>query len=138
MNAKELMLGDFVTFKDCKNDKEPVIIRIVQLNENGDALVSIDGNNVLDEIEIDEEVVGIPLTPEILEKNGIIEERVEDIYAVFRHKDFTVTPDIDNNYKKCWMLYVGNIDHDANICIYYVHQLQHALRLCGIEKEIII
>ena len=67
----------------------------------------------------------IPLTPEILEKNGFSE-----------------------NYRAHDLSYAQSCGDVIGIHIYgtnglmeemyfkYVHELQHALRLCGIEKEI--
>ena len=70
MTYKDLMVGDYVTFKDCQKDTTPTIIKIWQINGDNDAFVSIDNDDSLDEISIDDEIVGIPLTDEILKKNG--------------------------------------------------------------------
>ena len=64
------MLGDYVTFKECQKDTVPTIIKVWQINGDNDAFVSIDNDDALDEIAIDDEIVGIPLTDKILEKNG--------------------------------------------------------------------
>ena len=87
----------------------------------------------------------IPLTPEILEKNGFDYEKTHDVWILeygeivievgIYHPDFInvsykqITPDGNNE---------GNI---SNICKVdgsdiMTHELQHALRLCGIKKEI--
>lgn len=98
----------------------------------------------------------IPLTPEILEKNGFIEDKSDDtrstfhllIPTSFEKNSYTVQVTL---YKqpicgvqvlfKCWGWippHNGGLD-DIHLCsLAYVHQMQHALRLCGIEKEIII
>lgn len=77
MEVTDLMLGDLITFKDCQNDENPVILKIWQLNRVreafvtiNEAFVSIGENTALDKINIDDDIVGIPITPEILEKNG--------------------------------------------------------------------
>ena len=85
----------------------------------------------------EDEIEPIPLTPEILEKNGFVKKNYdngkmwdwwcdnvlvrkyadEDIYrfiVVFNSKHYTT------------MMVVGK----------HTHQLQHALRLAGVEKEI--
>lgn len=128
MKANELMIGDLVTFKDCQYDDEIVVIKIYQINQEGDALVFIDDSEVLDEVTIDEEFVGIPLTPEILEKNGWIKK---DIFMEFK----TEYPDI----KLDWTSRLGSSlyrnDHYMCDCD-YVHELQHALKLCRIDKTI--
>lgn len=131
MKSSELMIGDLVTFKDCQNEEEIVVIKIWQLNQEGNAFVFIDDSKVLDEIAIDDEIVGIHLTPEILEKNGFV-----------RH---------GNEYCNLqqWILKIGDkkylsIEQDTQeeefcvetIWINYVHEMQHILKLCKIEKEI--
>lgn len=138
MKAQELMLGSLVQLAyDYYDVPKGTMFKVVEIY--ADTIFAQDIEGAYEGMELPEyKLEPIPLTPEILEKNGIVEGRVEDIYSVFRHNDFTVTPDIDDDYQKCWMLYVGNRDHDANICIHYVHELQHALRLCGIEKEIVL
>ena len=143
MNVRELMLGDFVTFKDCLKDKEPTIIRIVQLNENGDSLVSIDGDEALDEIAIDDEVVGIPLTAEILEKNGFTDCETTNIDKEW---GFSLWYPGEKNYisDSDLMINLGkrsfSVRYDSNVIygLHYVHELRQAFRLLKIEKEIIL
>ena len=76
----------------------------------------------------------ISLTPEILEKNGWI----KDLYSVESY---------DNEELECLSLWVGedgknkwwwHVGVELVTPINYVHELQHALRLCGIKKEIIL
>lgn len=136
MKAIELMLGDLITFKDCQYDDKPTIVKIVQINANGDALVSIDGDDALDEIAIDDEVVGIPLTPEILEKNGFNDECAgtygnDDAYFIPTYRGFDAGT---------WETHIEPTEGigDFSGKLRYVHELQHALRLCGIDKEIIL
>lgn len=130
MKAEDLMIGDIVTFKDCQNDENPTVVKIWQINQDGDAFAFIDNDETLDGIVIDDEVVGLPLTPEILEKNG------------FKIEIANYTPD----WKRCILnpnffledrlngFYHFNGNHLAKI--QYIHELQHALKLCGIEKTI--
>lgn len=70
----------------------------------------------------------IPLTPEILEKNGISKTYESDEYAVYKGEGFNVT----EYYTELWEFE----KHRNRLMIRNVHQLQHALRLAGIEKEI--
>jgi hypothetical protein len=72
------------------------------------------------------EVKPIPLTAEILEKNLATEPQIawcvgwnkkDDIHVEIKRDDLNAA-------------FYGVID--------FVHQLQHALRLCGIEKEIVL
>ena len=66
----------------------------------------------------------IPLTAEILEKNGFVLDGESWWYKDFR---------IVLSSSKGVSLVCGR---QIKFC--YVHELQHALRLCGIDKEIIL
>ena len=66
----------------------------------------------------------IPLTAEILEKNGFVQDGESWWYKDFR---------IVLSSSKGVSLVCGR---QIKFC--YVHELQHALRLCGIDKEIIL
>ena len=70
----------------------------------------------------------IPLTPEILDKNGISKTYESDEYAVYKGEGFNVT----EYYTELWEFE----RHRNRLMIRNVHQLQHALRLAGVEKEI--
>ena len=103
----------------------------------------------------------IPLTPEILKKNGFKEE-VREKDPTFPYSAFILdeneyhieitwydSHDIYEPYTgqfmggvpEVWTLEVnnkrGNVDIEYSNKM-YVHDLQHALKLCGIEKEIIL
>lgn len=75
----------------------------------------------------------IPLTVEILEKNGFMQKQSEfingDIGIIFTIRGFSFWS------KKTIEIACGNGSRINNLPR-YVHQLQHALRLCNIEKEI--
>ena len=81
----------------------------------------------------DEHWYGIPLTPEILEKNGFHEKWDKDIKLMACDN---ITIEIGDNYK----LYEDGKMYLRRVLapLYYVHELQHALKLCGIEKDITI
>ena len=69
----------------------------------------------------------IPLTPEILEKNGFV---VESRY--FHGEPILYCVLVDG----LWIDISGENYFEGKL--EYVHQLQHALKLCGIKKEIIL
>lgn len=88
----------------------------------------------------------IPLTAEILEKNGFEndfyeEESVAD-YHTIRLEGYSLRHNIGeaDGYLVTWCNGGINVTTDLNGCVQkdvsYVHELQHALRLCGIEHEI--
>jgi hypothetical protein len=90
--------------------------------------------------EIEGSIIGIrpiELSKEIFEKNGY---HFNGLY--YTKSDW---PDIttgleDNEFEigKAEIYGKGDIDFGFTICVKYVHELQHALKLCGIEKEIIL
>lgn len=123
MNAKDLMLGDFVQFdKDICIVEEVRIDGTVVLVSLNTGLTSIDG----DQVSINE-ISPIELTTEILEKLGFQKISTNKYVsgkvtiAVFA-EEFFIT--IKSENARVMM-----------ITIKYIHELQHVLRLCGIEKE---
>lgn len=84
----------------------------------------------------------IPLTPEILAKNGWEEDNIyaDGTIRVFRQTfidDLYSTTEIridQDCYDDMHLMHEGK-----HFCfVNYVHQLQHALRLCQINKEIVL
>ena len=140
IHVNELMIGDYVKFLGKVRKIKSIVGKDTGIE------ISFEGKNPvavsLDEIE------PIPLTPEILEKNGWKHE--------FDKTEYMVKYELAQKGKDCWMMWAikeHNFDiqkQDEKLNMYnlkvqrvcipcdYVHQLQHALRLCGIEKEIII
>ena len=74
-----------------------------------------------------EDIHPIPLTPEILEKNGF-EENCGRWYNSEARMEL-------EQYKDGWCRTINCGEYSVYF-IKYVHQLQHALRLAGVEKEI--
>ena len=118
MKATELMLGDWVL--DTYTNKP---MRIESINTN-----------------MGEGLEPIPLTAEILEKNGFTKCGDENTFTCNDDK-WTITFVIVDG--GCPILTIEEVSQhfEHNLLnlrdeIYNVHELQHALRLCGIEKEI--
>ena len=113
MKANEVMLGDWVY------NEVPCYVTAIYPNgtmdcQGDDWAISTD------------RVEPIPLTEEILEKNGFEKCKIPEIeYIGWRlNEEFSVELNAVDDFD--W--------NDVHIA--YVHQLQHALRLCGIKKEI--
>lgn len=85
----------------------------------------------------DDAVEPIPLTEEILEKNGFVLKR-DDRFGWYVCDGITLEYTGDSkHYDAYWAFTCGNKDCDVClIVIRYVHELQHALRLCKIDKKI--
>ena len=75
----------------------------------------------------------IPLTPEILEKNGFVFDCGFWTIANPRYNNVTMVTyySIDDDVADAFL---GHWVFDENYAIDYIHQLQHALRLCGLNE----
>lgn len=140
MKIKDLMIGDWVQVDVVKGaDLILVKRKVVGITNVKTATVTID-----DGVEMFAAfLLPVPLTTEILEKNGFV--KVPDRYE---YPDCQCwTNDVDGDYsfeivadehRKPHIL--GNRemgDYElVNFECKFVHELQHALKLCGIEKEI--
>lgn len=121
MEMKDLMVGDWVMplresiGGPCRIEAIGVYNKctLQRWNYNGDVLCR--------------DIKPIPLTPEILEKNGFV---------------YNESPLVQSWEQFGLSLYLGgdgyriNCGQNVAMVIDSVHQLQHALKLCGIEKEI--
>ena len=115
------MVGDFVNVNDL-----PLRVGAIRQDELGffdnDYKIYWCSDDEFDRID------PIPLSEDILVKNGFVKGRDDDVTTF-----------------KCGNLFLfyypdgtGLYNYNSQIVINYVHQLQHLLRLCGIEKEITI
>ena len=136
MKANELMIGDYLYWGKDK------IVEVQMLRKYGDNfgidVVYNDSVNLYFSTDNDDiyfysinDLKPIPLTPEILEKNGFVydleDKLFEDIY-----------PRISMLYAQYRLVENYSINYGEMSEIKYVHQLQHALRQCGIDKEIVL
>lgn len=130
MKPEELMIGDLVMHgfggigKITEIDSKTVVIK-------DDGFDTGDGMN---EVSFAlNELKPIPVTAETLEKNGFYYEN--NVGHVLEHYDYEIIYNmwghelrILENRKQ-----ILNLEYFDKM---YVHELQHALRLCGINKEI--
>ena len=122
MKAKNLMLGDLIQFdKDICVVEEVRIDGTVVLVSLNTGLTSIDG----DQVSINE-ISPIELTTEILEKLGF--QKI----STNKYVNGKVTIAV---FAEEFLVTVKSGNARVMITIKYVHELQHVLRLCGIEKE---
>lgn len=109
MKANELMIGDWVL-----DTRTGTPLRV---------------NPFMAELEVPE-WQPIPLTPEILEKNGL----ANDPYGCHFEEDEYMALEI--SVEEEGIYWTINYNEYGILKLKYVHELQHALRLCGINKEI--
>lgn len=138
MKATDLMVGDWFKAVDYNSPFRITAIYNDVVQTQADYQSEIDGN-WYSEAEI-KDLVHIPLTEEILVKNGFEkcyndEAPVEECYffRLFNNQCGWFDIDAFGLEEELGAEFTYN---DINIL--YVHQLQHLLRLCGIEKEISI
>lgn len=138
MNARELMLGDWVTFRKDFPDR----IDGIAIDGCAVSLVHDGWRNVSD-------VSPIPITPEILEKNGF-RKTFNDYYQIYQlaEKEEYIVAITFFSDAKLSILIRNELGYDergrSDVVTFardwckefHVHQLQHALRFCGIDKEI--
>lgn len=128
MDVKDLMIGDWVQ----KREGDHFVN--VQVSGIFDNAVNYLYRSTKGTITVNG-IIPIPLTPEILEKNfekkghryGIYDDYFS--FELYEYNDGTWVA----IYHCCEMQMP-----DEQLMICFVHQLQHALRLCGIEKEIVL
>ena len=126
LTSKDLMIGDWVLTLDPTHE-EKVQAQIWAIEEGQTSiLVKKDITNWFVDIEW---IEPIPLNPEILEKNGF-EYNEHPFVQGWEQFGLTLYHGGDGYRVNCGQNVALQLDS--------VHQLQHALRLCGIEKEITI
>ena len=150
MKAEDLTIGDWVDVYHELPDESGFYkpLQITGLHQNdgicfGDSIIEFPRN---DPEEFEEEIKPIPLTSEILEKNGF--KRLQDTYLFnITTNQFGVNlwleigPDswIENN-----KIRVDSLKGDFNypmltvMSCKYVHEFQHLLKLYGIKKDIVL
>lgn len=142
LQTKDLMIGDWLQFAS-ENKKCTVVgvkCDVRYLEEEAIITVMDDSGHWFDkELEC---LQPIPLTPEILEKNGFrkypypnIEKHHQWILCVgstIKLWCCRLYDDADDG----WMIDIDAYCHSCRIKIKYLHEMQHALKLCGIEKQI--
>ena len=137
MKTDELMIGDWLHHANGKYYQ----VTNIDMRDDGSVHFTC-GHPILGEFS------PVPLTAEILEKNGFV--RISNFPYVMLYMwstggvaefaDVTIQVGQDHANKWCWdyltlkiHLYKGDITLHK---IRYVHELQHALKLCGVDKEI--
>jgi len=150
LKVTDLMVGDLVQIKEKDGKKLVGAFRVVAIGKtylagviscfvnHGTVSISyIEDEKRVYETEICN-IEPIPLTPEILEKNDILYEKQSYYYVIEDDKDLECTYYIQQVLQGDWVLGVDIGAYDCSVFarVKYVHQLQHALRLCGINKEI--
>lgn len=127
MKAQDLMIGDWVQHPVYMGNLVPC--RVVGISTE----ITVEFETGARKYEALKFAQPIPLTNKILELNGWEygdwgDENYTDEYYTF-DDDFDIHIDDTGNFE------IRTVDGQT-IKIKYVHELQHALKLCGIDKNI--
>ena len=114
MEAKKLMIGDKVMVKVLSQIPDTYVLHTWTAND----------------YSRDIQVKPIPLTPEILEKNGFIKVNSQRYDYGYPDTDCYVKVNPKKN-----MIHVNGRNANSNLYSHsFVHELQRALRLCGLDE----
>lgn len=130
IDVRELSIGDWV--KGC----DGFTYEVCKIRPNIATLKSENGRKLdFDDIQVEP----IPLTDEILVRNGFVVEPCGCVWyqeqGIQEQNYLIVSFRRNGEPRSVEMCFVNKIVAKMR-GIYYVHQLQHLLRLCGIEKTI--
>ena len=129
METTDLMVGDWVVYNGDVEYTDP--IRIEGMDIATDMLITSDREDVgLDGVE------PIPLTTEILEKNGFVKDEKDDNMYYWNWCVIDDCMSYDKETSKVRIFSVSGLTFVK--ILQYVHELQNALRLCEIKKEIVL
>ena len=147
MNIRDLMVGDFVHSK--LHDVDTFVIDIEgrvpkdqpELEYTEAVSVWLDSRQCWERHYLDE-IEPIPLTKEILEKNGLKMFDFRGIegqhrWSWWRDMQTSVTfwcRELNDDPRDGWMVRIDS--SPATYCnrVEYVHELQHAMNICGIDS----
>lgn len=113
-----------IRIKGISEDSDMVLADIEKVDEKGSIMMKC------------EHLRSIPITAEILERNGFESTTKPNVFTLTHGKlQLYVSEESDG-----W--YISFVNFMERLCILqvirqsYIHELQHALRLAGVEKEI--
>ena len=146
LSCKDLMVGDWVNANryECVGEMQYAewkeIGKVIQIYEDIVVLLFFTREDDDEEIYV-KDIEPISLTPEILEKNGF-EDIGDDTYQLEEKPCWFWVDFFRHTYGCEYDTSTYEYEDDEHRLKLYgipsVHELQHALRLCGIEKEIIL
>ena len=131
MKAEDLMIGDWLKHYN------GTPMQVTKITTEHFACAENGGVNCW---EYNNKFEPIPLTPELLKKNDILYEKQSFYYVIEDDENLECTYYIQQVLQEDWVVGVDIGAYDCSVFarIKYVHQLQHALKLCGIDKEIVV
>ena len=138
VNSNELMRGNWLFFR---NQVNAFAFRVEQITKKKVGYHAELGENRMLYLRLNEEVQPIPLTAELLEKNGwkLNDEDAKFVPGTWTGGGLMLEQEPDGDGFRI-VVTSDYDDEDTNrtpFVLHHLHELQNALRLRGIEKEII-
>lgn len=140
MEVKDLIIGSYIYFNCFDGNK--ITVQITGYHDGIVYGISKQGSHWanLDKTE------PITLTPEILKKNEFVANKHVYPYPYYEYEvkeikvkvGFAFPQGNKTSYKEPWVYIDSEYIFVEHLPCMFVHQLQYALRLCGIEKKIIL
>ena len=134
IDIRDLSIGDYVRVKMCKWDyDDPDTFDAKVLSIEGNSVgVGYDNGGILMSAFV-EDLQPIPITAEVLEKSGFTHDKWSKKIWRYEDEESEVVYYIENN-----VLEITTDDCKINMVCKSVAELQHALRLAKVEKEIVL
>lgn len=132
MKSSELQIGDWVKIIYRKEKTKVTSVR--------DGMIDTRARTMLTENEF----APILITTDFLEKNGFIDNKERykgffDFYYISKDRRVIVT-ERGNSGDGCWNVHIDNeyFSTIGSCDVRYVHEMQHLLRLCNYEMNIVV
>lgn len=129
MKANELMIGDWVQHPVYMGNLVPC--RVVGISTE----ITVEFDTGARKYEALNFAQPIPLTAEILVKNGFADFRKHDEDGM-HHFEYCINGMRIDQLADTLFVWICPATDNSILTIKYVHELQHALKLCGIDKNI--
>lgn len=121
LSSRDLMIGDWIYRPDCYD-------KVVEVRKD-----SILGSDPMRGLIPIADLAPIPLTAEILEKNGWTKPASGRVWSRNNVPSFVLEEIDDGSFE----ITTDTCSEWGGLCvIHYVHEFQHTLQLCGGDKEI--
>lgn len=131
MEAKQLQIGDFVSYLG-----DPVRVTAVRtVYDDRTNPIGIMSPLKIEYFLKEEDVKPVPLTTDILINNGFRQDTIGS--GLIRHIDGAENLYVLVNYRhngECRSVEISNGVYNLSRPVRYVHEFQHALRLCGLSE----
>ena len=132
MKVSDLQLGDWV---DCFGGSVKVTTIKTAYNNGEDFIIIMSPLKSIEYSFKSEYIKPIPLTTDILTNNGFTQDTIGS--GLILHIDNSENLYVLVNYRyngECRNVEISNKMYNLSCPIKYVHELQHALRLCGLSE----